>query len=92
MNQALTAIVEQAASTLGAPAQIVNARGTVLASSPGSAYAFARAHDSDALRIRAPLAGYDDSWMVIELGLVVDQTMTARCASRRPILICSRGS
>jgi carbohydrate diacid regulator len=73
MNQALTAIVEQAAATLGAPAWIVNTRGTVLASSEGRARNSAAQRAQDSLRIRAPLAGYDDSWMVIELGQMVDQ-------------------
>jgi hypothetical protein len=51
MNQALTAIVEQAAATLGAPAWIVNTRGTVLASSEGRARNSAAQRAQDSLRM-----------------------------------------
>jgi carbohydrate diacid regulator len=73
-NQALTAMVEQAASTLGAPAWIINARGAILASSARDYPDSAESQNTDAqgsLRIKALLGGYDDSWMVMDLGHVL---------------------
>jgi carbohydrate diacid regulator len=76
-NQALTAIVEQATAALGAPAWIVNARGSILASSAPDQLG---AQDSraqgaqESLRIRSALTGHNDSWMVIDLGRVLDPT------------------